>query len=102
MIDPKNIFPRIKQYIDECCPGLSVIATGSRVRGTSTKKKWDFDVMLVGNVDREKAHEVHTYVNRKFDGELDENGNQIKVDILLSVFGYPEDALNKMKHGRLL
>lgn len=102
MIDSKNIFPEIKNVIIKKRPYLHCVAVGSRVRGTSIKKKWDFDVMLVGSVDLKDLKEITDDLKNHFSGRLDEFGKQIKVDILRSIHKDLKIALEIRRNGKLL
>lgn len=80
MIDPLRIFEEINKVCKECIPNINVYAFGSRLRGTSTRGKWDFDV----SIDSDKLGDlkiIKLALDKHFEGRIDENGKFVKIDV---------------------
>lgn len=100
MIDKFNIFQEIKDICNMVCPNCNVYAFGSRIRGTSTANKWDFDV-LVDCQDMQIIKTIILDIKTHFIGRKDEFGKNVVVDIFATKRTF-EELKNLDIHAILL
>ena len=101
MIDELGIFKEVREVCDRTHPEVKIYAFGSRARGSSRTKKWDFDI-TIGTDNMEILKEISGILKSHFEGRKDEFGNSVKIDIFRTRVNSIDEFKQRISYAVLL